>query len=273
MGNLINAIEMWAPMSFKENPYGDPIPNKYLYDLRVMRGKKTLAECKQNGFVLNAIFNDPKKLHPAEVEETVKFSEVFHRLEESNTLCPSNFIVEVIKDLEQWDAENNTRHDDDFYCKTIARGIRTFASMLRENNLREIVDAYLKVEAIRRSRGYKMMPPSVKEDMQSKTDIMVKYAGAFYRLWSYQTTEPGIEKTSKRVLKGGGRGNNILVPFDISSSPKVHGWALYDPEFVKSNLREMIVVRKAPVQSYAAYRKKVFADKNVIKAPAIFDVA
>jgi hypothetical protein len=273
MGNLNAIIEQWATMSFKENPYGDPIPDKYLYDLRVMRGRKPLGEYMQNGHVLDAIFNDKSKTSDAEREETFQFSDVFHRLETAGTLCPSNFIVEVIRALEAWDAENNTRHDDDFFCKTIARGLRTFASMVREQNLREIINEYLKVEAIRRSRGYKMLPPSVKEDVRGKTDISIKYGGAFYRIWSYQSTEAGIEKTSKRILKGGGRGLNLTIPFDIDAAQMVHGWALYDPDFVRDVLRNMIVVRKAPAQSYMVYRNKVKADKNIIAIPALFDVA
>ena len=150
MSNLHERIESWAKMSFKENPYGDPIPDKYLYDTRIMRGKKTLADCVQDGNVLDMVYNDSSKTSAAEAEETVQLSEVFHRLEDSNTLCPSNFVVEVIRGLEKWDYENNTKHDDDFFCKTIARGMRTFASILREENLREIVDKYMKSEAAKR---------------------------------------------------------------------------------------------------------------------------
>jgi hypothetical protein len=276
MSNLNTAIEHWATMSFKENPYGDPIPEKYLYDSRIMRTrskKKNLSECMQDGYVLSCIFNESSKTSDAEAEETIQFSEVFHRLESSETLCPSNFIVEVVNALEAWDADNNTRHSDEFFCKTIARSMRTFASMLREQNLREIINDFLKVEAFRRSRGYKMMPPSVKEDVYGKADITVKYGGAFYRIWSYQVTAPGIEKTSNRILKGGGRGLNITMPFDIADCQMVYGWALYNPDFVKNALRDMIVVRKAPAQSYSLYRKKVFADKTIVKIPAIFDVA
>lgn len=273
MGTLNNMIEIWAQMGFNENPYGDPIPNKYLYDYRVMRVRKTLGEYKQDGNVLDFIYNDSSKTTAAEKEETVQFSNVFQRLESSNTLCPSNFVVEVIRDLERWDAEHNTRHDEDFFCKTIARGLRTFASMLRERNLREIIDEFLRVEAVRRGRGYKMLPPSVKEDVVGKTDISVKYAGAFYRIWSYQSTESGIKKTSKCVLSGAGRGLNVLMPFDIDSALKLHGWALYPVNFVNHVVTELIIIRRGHVQTYAAYKSKVKANEKIVAVPAIFDAA
>ena len=279
MTTLVNAIEKWAEMTFDENPYGDPIPEKYLHDQRVMRERhnKTLhnplSGRKQDGNILNYLFNDPTKQTPAEKEETVSFSKIFHRLEETETLCPSNFIVEVINGLQEWDAEHNTRHDDDFFCKTIARGLRTFASMLREQNLREIVDQVLKIEAIRRRNGYKMFAPSVEEDVKQKTDIMIKYAGAFYRIWSYQSTESGIDRTSKRILKGAGRGLNLLIPFDISAVGKTYGWALYDSQNVKEILMKHVVTRRGPVQTYFAYKKLVAADNNIIAEPALFDAA
>ena len=279
MGTLREAVEQWAELMFTENPYGEPIPEKYLYDQRVMRERsdgvprKPLAHRKQDGNVLNSLFNDPTKQTPAEKEETISFSAVFHRLERAGTLCPSNFIVEVINDLQQWDGENNTRHDDDFYCKTIARALRTFASMLREQNLREIVNQVLKIEAIRRRNGYKMFEPSVEEDMLQKTDIALKYAGAFYRIWSYQSTEAGIDRTSKRIIKGAGRGRNLLMPFDIATVGKFNGWALYDEAAVKEVLMNLVVTNKSPIQSYSAYRKLVIADPAIIAEPAIFDAA
>ena len=279
MGTLIESIEKWKEWTFAENPYGDPIPEKYLNDQRVMRTRsdgvprKPLGMRLQDGNVLNSLFNDTSKESAAEDEETISFSKVFHRLETSDTLCPSNFVAEVIKDLEQWDRENNTRHDDEFYCHTIARALRTFASMVREQNLREIVNQVLKVEAIRRRHTYKMFAASVEEDMKQKTDIALKYGGAFYRIWSYQTTEAGIKKTSKRILKGAGRGRNLLIPFDISAVGKFNGWALYDESNVKEILLKYIVTNKTPVQTYYAYRKLVAANINVIAKPAMFDAA
>ena len=270
---LIDIITRWSKMSFKENPYGDPIPDKYLYDSRVMRKgskKKNLAECMQDGHVLNCIFNDDQKTSDAEKEETIKFSDTFHRLEVAGTLCPSNYIVGVIEDLEKWDAENNTRHDDEFYCKTIARSLRTFASMLRENNLREIADKYLKVEAIRRRFGYKMFTADVKQDVYQKTDISLKFAGSFYRIWSYQDTKSGVDKTSGRLKKGAGRGFNILMPFNISNAEYVLGWAFYNTEEVNGWLRDFVVCRPKQVQTYEAYRMQVEKNAEIVKIPTIF---
>ena len=274
MGELIKSIELWSQMTYDENPYGDPIPAKYLNSPLIMRdGCQPLSGRKQDGCVLDYIFNDMSKESAAEKEETVPFSAVFHRLEQAGTLCPSNYVAEVIKALEQWDAANNTRHDDDFYCKTIARALRTFASFLREEDLREIITQYLKIEAIRRRQGFKMFEPSVEEDMQQKTDIMLKYAGAFYRVWSYQSTKSGINKTSARIKRGAGRGRNLLIPFDIGSVEKTYGWALYDKQSVQDTLRELVVTHRGPIQSYYKYKAMVEEDPSIIATPALFDKA
>jgi hypothetical protein len=273
---LIDVVTRWSKLSFKENPYGDPIPDKYLYDSRVMRAeskKKCLAECMQDGYVLNHIFNEQDKTSEAEKEETIQFSVTFHRLEQDGKLCPASFIAGVIEDLEAWDAEHNTRHDDEFYCKTIARSLRTFASMLRENNLRELIEQWLKVESIRRRTKYKIFEADPKEDVYAKTDIALKFAGAFYRVWSYQDTKPGVDMTSKRILKGAGRGFNIMMPFDIHHSSNVIGWAFYDPELVKQWVLDFIVTRKTQIQTYEAYRRQVAANPNVVKTPTIFTKA
>ena len=273
---LIDVVTRWSKLSFKENPYGDPIPDKYLYDSRVIRDgskKICLAECMQDGYVLNHIFNEQDKTSDAEQEETIKFSVTFHRLEREGKLCPASFVAGVIEDLEAWDAEHNTRHSDEFYCKTIARSLRTFASMLRENNLRELIEQWLKVESIRRRTKYKIFEADPNEDIYSKTDISLKFAGAFYRIWSYQDTKSGVEKTSKRVLKGAGRGFNIMMPFDINQSNNVIGWAFYDSDLVKQWVLEFIVARKTQVQTYEAYRKCVAANQDTVKTPAIFTKA
>jgi hypothetical protein len=232
-----------------------------------------LAGRPQDGKILNVIFNDKEKDSAAEDEETVSFSEVFHRLDRAGTLCPSNYIVEVIKGLEKYDADHNTRHSEQFYCETVARSMRSFASFIREENLREIIDHVLKIEAIRRRKGYKMFEGNVQEDMKKKTDIMFKYGGAFYRIWSYQTTDSGVKKTSKRILKGCGRGLNVLMPFDITCADETFGWALYDYDETKQLMLDMIVNRRFVVQTYVKYKKLVEVDKNIIKTPTIFDAA
>ena len=270
---LHETVIHWASMSFKENPYGSQIPRKYLYDFRVMN--KTTPQCvladfMQDGNVMDYIFNDKSKMSAAEKEETVQFSDIFHRLEVAGTLCPSNYIVEVINDLEKWDVEHNTRHDDNFYCKTIARGMRSFASILREINLREIIDDYLKAASTRRGYGYTMYQASVKEDMQFKTDISIKFGGALYRLWSYQCTSSGVKKTSERIKKGAGQGYNVLIPFDMETAEYVHRWAFYPEAYVKSVIDEFVLRKQTYVITHTMYKKQVEANMDTVKVPAMF---
>lgn len=273
---IIDIITRWSKMSFKENPYGKQIPNKYLYNSKVMRDssrKRSLAECRQNGYVLNRIYNDPEKTSKAEDEETIKFSDTFHRLEVAGTLCPSNYVLEIIKDLEKWDVEHNIKHDEDFFCKTIARSLRTFASMMRENFLREVIEDYLRVEAVKRKLEYKMFAADTKQDIYNKTDILLNFADTFYRIWSYQDTKPGVEKTSARIKKGAGQGFNVLMPFNMHKAETIIGWKFYNPSEVKVWLYDYVICRPENVQSWQTYREQVKADMYIVKVPTIFNKA
>jgi hypothetical protein len=118
-----------------------------------------------------------------------------------------------------------------------------------------------------------MFPADVDEDVKNKTDILVKFAGAFYHIWSYQDSDAGVKKTSNRIKNGASRGFNILMPFDIKNSEYVLGWAFYLPYEVKEWLMSFIVCRSQKVQTYEAYRKAVLADINVVKIPTIFTKA
>ena len=276
MENVNAKIAEWSKMGFTQNPYGPSIPAVYLYNSAVMNDSEknmNLAKCMQNGNVMDVIFNDTSKTSPAEKEETISFSAIYHRLDEAGTLCPSNYILNVITDLQKYDEEHEVVHDRDFYCKTIARSLRSFASYLREDNLREIVDRYMKTEAIRRGQNYIMFEASVEEDLHAKTDIKIQYGKKIYRIWSYQSTKTGIRKTSRRILRGAGSGLNLLMPIDIAKSNKNRGWALYNESEVHDILKDLVINRKGFAEHYNAYKAKVEEDKRIVAKPCVFYAA
>lgn len=273
MENVNEKIVAWSKMSFVKNPYGPSIPDVFLYNSAVMSDSvknMNLAKCMQDGNVMDVIYNDGSKMSPAEKEETISFSAIYHRLSDAGTLCPSNYILNVITDLQKYDEENGVEHDRDFYCKTIARSLRSFASLLREDNLREIVNKNMKVEAIRRGRAYRMFDASVEEDLHAKTDIKIQYGHTSYRIWSYQCTKTGIRKTSRRILRGAGSGLNLLMPIDIRNSPMCYGWAFYDEKEVRRILKKFVVNRKGLAQTHEEYKEKVEADRDIVATPCVF---
>ena len=276
MDNVNAKIVEWSKMGFAQNPYGPSIPNVFLYNSAVMSDSvknMNLAKCMQDGNVMDFIYNDSSKTSPAEKEETISFSAIYHRLSEAGTLCPSNYILNVVTDLQKYDEENGVEHDRDFYCKTIARSLRSFASLLREDNLREIVDRYMKNQAACLGKYYKMYDASVEEDMHAKTDIKIKYGKHYYRIWSYQSTRTGIRKTSRRIMRGAGNGLNLLMPIDIAKSQMNRGWALYNESEVHAILKELVIERKGFAENYEAYKMKVKEDRKIVATPCVFYAA
>ena len=281
MKSLSNVLTEWAKMKFTENPYGKPIPKKFLYDERLLRNNGAhhncdkplcLAHLYQDGYITGRIIKADRDA-PWEKFETISFSAIFHRLQETNTLCPSNYIVAVIDGLKEWDIQHKTEHDEEFFRGTIARSLRCFASYIREWDLLENVERVLSVLQKANGKRYLLYGASVEEDMKYKTDVLLIYDRNTYRIWSYQTTQNGIEKTSNRILGANGRGYNLLFPVNFDEARLVGGWYLYDPKWILHHFLDLVVNRRSPAMSHWEYCQKVREDKKIIKKPCIFEVS
>jgi hypothetical protein len=269
-------------MKFSENPYYKKhVPDWILRNEKLMKSNtnpkykhvsRFLADHKQDGWITCKVFNDYDKTAPWETMETISFSEIYRELADSKTLCPSNFVVQVVKKLKKYAEEHSLDLDQMFYIGTISRSLRTFASMLREEFLAEIIDEIMSEIVKGTGKTYKVYQSSAKDDMTTKTDVMLVYDGVEYRIWSYQTTESGIEKTSNRVLNANGKGYNILMPFNTNEKETKLGWWMYDRALVKKIIEEFVVHRDFEPMSHEEYKVLVKADPNVIKKPAIFKV-
>ena len=128
------------------------------------------------------------------------------------------------------------------------------------------------VEAEKRDKSYSLRETTVTEDMKNKTDIIFEYNGDVYRIWSYQTTEAGIEHTSERVLKACGKGYNILMPFNDNEKEVELGWWLYDKDRTHNILKRFVLDRDFEPISVKEYQKLVKIDPDIIRMPAIFKI-
>lgn len=281
MSYVHDHISTWSKMSFSDNPYNRQLPDWIIKDERIIAAnkyiktksnKKFMGDFKQDGNVTMKVINDPTKQVAWEKEETISYSKIFRNLLDAKKLCPSNFALHVIKELYDWDKNHKVSHDQDFYIGTVARGCRSFASLMREQHLTEIVDEIMRAEAKKRGKKYFMRKTTVREDMKMKTDIIFFYDGNWYRIWSYQTSKPGIECTSARVAKARGKGFNIMIPFNDGEKVPEFGWWLYDRERVKKILERFVLNRDFEPISVKEYQKLVEIDPEVIKLPAIFKV-
>ena len=280
-----DCVEQWSDMYFSYNPYGEAIPSKYLFEESLIRKYdwrgdrvyiKNLSELKQDGWCSDFIMKaDPDA--PWEIKETVLFSPLFHRLMEEGKMCPANYVVHIIKELDEYvdedEKENKIIHSFEFYIGMIARGLRALASYIREYSLSEGIDDALSEISKNNSVKYEMYGTSVEQDMKYKTDILFKYDRRLYRAWSYLVTDRGVRNTSGRVLKANGYGYNILFPFDMREKKNtVDGWYLYDKTMVKNIVCEHIVNNNGDVITHQDYCQKVIDTPEIIKKPVVFFV-
>ena len=277
MENINCLIEKWGKMTFAENPYGSPIPDKYLYSDALIRkeyryGKSqqynNLSEMKQNGYCTEHIIKG-RMSDPWEMEETISFTKIFHELCESEKLCPSNYVVEVIRALEQYDKHYLVVHNEEFYIGTIARGLRAFASYVREKSLTDAIDTVLGKMAKMKNVNYQMFNSSVDDDMKKKTDVYFSYNDIRYRCWSYQTTERGIERTGNRI-RNAYSGYNVLFPFNFNEKVVLNGWYLYDFAIIRHFVIDLVTMNIKDVQKHSSYCEKMNDNPNIIEKPAVF---
>ena len=275
-------VGQWAKYDFTYNPYGPQIPYKYLYNKNLIRESKRhkgqcLADFKQDGYITEYVVND--KNHPAEGNDNpVIFSEIYHDLVDKNELCLSNYVYHIIKKL---DGKNKSgKYNEDYYVHTIARGLRSIASFLREIDGRDIVEDFLMKLARFQKCKCVMLDTNVIDDTRDKTDILALFGGIKIRIWSYQVTEYGVNFTSGRIVDKKGNpklspdindGLNLLLPFDMYSQKDVcHGWFFYSADVVRHTLINLLV--NPVVIPYDIYYKDVAKDKYKVKTPVIFQV-
>ena len=273
---LKDKILEWHKSTYATNLYGENIPTKYLEDESIVipyaYGGYTytkLSQIRQNGFATQRVVNDKNKTSEAEKKEYVIFTEIFHDLVKEDKLCPANFVSEVLKKLKERDMNENLCLSQDVYRGMITRAMRTFASYVRELCLEEIVEKTISTYAKKNGLQFEMLESTSEEDIKKKTDISFILDNKIYRVWSYQVTNVGVDKTSNRVMRATGEGYNILMPFDMyENKENFYGWFLYDSEKTAKSLIEL--VSKNDVEKYCTYRDKVLSNKYIIKNPSIF---
>lgn len=273
---LKDKILEWHKSTYATNLYGENIPTKYLEDESIVipyaYGGYTytkLSQIRQNGFATQRVVNDKNKTSEAEKKEYVIFTEIFHDLVKKDKLCPANFVSEVLKKLKERDINENLCLSQDVYRGMITRAMRTFASYVRELCLEEIVEKTISAYAKTNGLQFEMLESTSEEDIKKKTDISFVLDNKVYRVWSYQVTNAGVDKTSNRVMRATGEGYNILMPFDMYEyKENFYGWFLYDSEKTSKTLIEL--VSKNDVEKYCTYRDKVLSNKYIIKNPSIF---
>lgn len=246
MNEFTETIRAWSAMSFRENPFGSAIPGVFLYSPALVRtpvhstSPRCLADIMQDGFAVAHVINDKSKTTFAEISNPILYSAIFHDLLDTNTLCPSNYVKTIIDKLDEQNAIAQVKLDFDDYVGYIARGLRAFASYIRELHLAIVIKQYL----YNYSYQYEICNVSAQEDIEQHTDVKFRIGNRYYRVWSYQSTDKGLAKTRRRILNGCGKGYNILMPFDMTKTIfEMNGWYLYNRGIVFLTLKNLLTRR------------------------------
>ena len=252
----------WSVMTFEKNPYGDNIPDVFLDEPGILKNGETLRKQKQNGYIISEVINDRTKESFAERTNFVLFSPIFNRLLYENKLCPSNYISEVIKSLTEYEFRHNECFDKSVYFGYISRALRSFASYIREINLKDFIVDYHKKTYTELGFSFHKEKDTyenkIKEDLYNKTDIYFEIENTPYRIWSYQSTESGIKCTLKRILKSKD-GINLYIPFNIDTKKEFLGWYLYDEEKVLRN------VKNSKTTDFLSFKQKIIKEPRLLK--------
>lgn len=162
----------------------------------------------------------------AEEDNRITLKDIFDELYTGNFFSPSYYLYKI--------AENGLNlqiEDEHFIFGYMCRGLRTFASFIREIDLAEKINQLIPECTVD-------MNPTL--DIMSHIDIMITYHDTNYGIWSYQNTERGLINGSRRLRGERGAiedGIYILCPFDENDKETYYGWWLHSAEYVEEVVR------------------------------------
>lgn len=196
------------------------------------------------------------------------FTDIFHDLEKEGNLSPATFCIEIARLL-----PNEKPSSNPVFCGGfLARGLRTFASLLREPDFESSL-----LLALKQSDPAVISQTDVDQDVYSHTDLLVTFNRKNYRLWHYQSSYWGINKLVKK-LRGTTRGQledglHALCPVDVFGDhtygdvEDIHGWRLSSMSYCEK-IRGLMANENP--KSYEWIRQNL-GDSEAFKKPILFE--
>lgn len=134
----------------------------------------------------------------------VTYSEIFHNCIAEENFSPVTYILKIVQEF----LKPNINKDK--LNGAVARGLRTFTSLLREPDFAYNIEQYL-----RPLDSTITMELNPKQDGGDHTDILLRFMKNQYRLWLYQFSSRGLPHDIERVSGKRGElpsGTHILCP-------------------------------------------------------------
>lgn len=210
-------IQIWS-----NKDYSNGFPTKIDLDENALVITKRLFDIHFNGVKMNgdSVMRLPR-IEEAERRNDIIFTGIFYRLYKEGFLSPAYFLFAITEEC-----INRNITDEDIIWGYMCRGLRTFASLLREIDLADKIKDRL-------PECRTEMNPEL--DVMSHIDILVNYKNQDYGIWSYQKTENGLKNGSEKLRGDRGKIKNgvyILCPFDENDKETCCGWWLHSANYV-----------------------------------------
>lgn len=129
------------------------------------------------------------------------YSDIFHSESEKDNFSPTSYLIEIVKEC------LNANIPEAKTIGTLARGLRTFTSLLREPDFAEQISAVL----ISQDKNVNASL-NAKQDSTDHTDVLLTFKGKQFRIWLYQFSSRGLPHDIERLSgKRGKLPNGIHV--------------------------------------------------------------
>lgn len=202
--NVRSSIALWDTLSFNEwvhkTFWSD---NNIRKKLRKQLQALNLSDKKINGSSVVGLERSQEGAGGGGISYTETFFKVVNETKGCN---PIDYLYLIVEEATQRGYyKEKTRG-------IIARGMRTYASLLRDHDFAFKIDQ--KIKRRRLSRSFKVSSGSV-EDAKNHTDVLVSSDTNDYRIWLFQSSKMGLPHNIERLTGLRGKlpkGIHILCP-------------------------------------------------------------
>lgn len=157
----------------------------------------------------------------AEKHIPILYSKIFNDMMQGNFFSPAYYAYKIIQDCMNYDSIVGNIN---MVEGVVYRGLRTLASLMREQDLKlqlneELADAVIDI--------------NTKLDVADHTDLRLDFNGIRYNIWSYQTTSNALDNGANKLMGNRGEipnGVHVLCPFDSLNKKEFYGWYFYTRE-------------------------------------------
>ena len=201
MMDIDSKTDVWSRTKYKEIELDREVIDPQYFGL-VQESFVELGIAEK--FMVGSSVESLLRVNAAESMSGPKFSDAFHKLNNKNLVSPGLYLALILNKFMDEGRQQN------LLSGYLARALRSFASFMREPDLAYKLKILLEVED--ESVSVNMDP---EQDVKKHVDIVVRYKGKIFNLWSYQATRRGLPNTIDRLSGNRGEvcdGLNILCP-------------------------------------------------------------